>query len=248
MSETRTKGSGLQWFVRRGSAVRGPYNSSKVRHFVLEEKLALDDEVSADRQGWQPLGSVPEVVPLQMRTDGKGFAAEHNAVREGDRARAIRTIMVTLLVVVGLIAGVSFIGRQPAETVRDCAAAPAPGVFLEGCRLNGVQMTGASLSGARLASTSLSGARLSESDLSQADLRYADLSGADLSYVILRAADLKGANLRRADLTNADLEGADLTYADLAGARLGGATLHRVKLEGAIWTDGGNCGKSDCPR
>jgi len=248
MSETRTKGSGLRWFVRRGSAVRGPYNSTKVRHFVLEDKLGLDDEVSADRQGWQRLGSVPEVVPLQMRTDGNGLAAEQNAVREGDRVRAIRAIIVTLLVIVGFVAGVSFIGRQPAETERDCSAVPAPGVILEGCRLNGVQLTEAPLSGAHLASTSLSGARLSESDFSKADLRYADLSSTDLSYANLREADLKGANLRGADLTNADLEGADLTYADLSGARLGGTSLRQVKLEGAIWTDGGRCGKSDCPR
>jgi hypothetical protein len=248
MSETRATGSGLQWFVRRGATVRGPFNSTKVRHYVLEDRLGLDDEVSADRQEWRRLGSVPEVIPLQMRTDDNGFAAEQDAVRKGDRIRAIRAIIVTLLVIFVLTAVVSFIGREPVESERDCAAVPVPGVSLEGCRLIGAQMMGVSLAGARLASASLSGANLSGSDLGKADLRYADLGGADMSYANLAAADLKGANLRLADLTNADLDDADLTYADLGGATLGGTSLNQVKLEGAIWTDGRRCGKSDCPR
>ena len=248
MSGTRTKGSGLEWFVRRGGAVRGPFNSTKVRHFVLEEKLGLEDEVSPDRLQWQRLGSVPEVIPLQMRLEGNGLAAEQDAERKGDRIRAMRAIVVTLLVIIGLTAGVSLVGQQPADNERDCAAEPAPGVFLEGCSLVRMQMTGASLVGAHLANVSLSGARLSESDLTDADLRYADLSGADLSYAKLNAADLKGANLRLTDLTNAVLDGADLSFADLGGARLGGASLEQVKLDGAIWTDGKRCGPSDCPR
>ena len=229
MSATRAKGSGLQWFVRRGGVVRGPFNSTRVRHFVLEDKLGLEDEVSADRRVWQRLGSVAEVVPLQMRTNDDGMAAEQDAERKGERVRATRAIVVTLLVIVGLTIAVSLIGREPAAIERDCAAAPAPGVFLEGCRLLGAEMTGVSLVG-------------------DADLRYADLSAADLSYAKLSAADLKGANLRLADLTNADLDGADLSYADLGGARLGGTSLQRIKLEGAIWTDGRRCGSSDCQR
>lgn len=248
MSETRTRGSGLQWFVRRGAVVRGPFNSTRVRHFVLEDKLGLDDEVSADRRDWRRLGSVPEVVPLQLRTEDNGFAAEQDAARKGDRMRAARAMVVTSMLIVALIVAVSFVGREPVQDERDCAAAPAPGVVLDGCRLSGAQMTGASLSGARLANAQLDRAKLTESDLSNADLRYADLNGADMSYANLSGADLKGANLRLTDLTNADLDGADLTYADLSRARLGGASLDRVKFEGAIWTDGGRCGKSDCPR
>jgi len=248
MSSGRTKGSGLEWFVRRGTAVRGPFSSSKVRHFVLEETLDLDDEVSADRRQWRSLGSVPEVVPLQMRTDDSVVAAEQDAERRGERARATRAILVTLLVVISLTASVSFFGRQPADIARDCASAPVPGVFLEGCKLAAAQMTGASLVGAHMANTSLSGANLSESDLTEADLRYADLSGADLSYAKLNAVDLKGANLTLADLTNALLDGADLSFADLGGARLGGASFKGARLEGAIWTDGKSCGAADCPR
>lgn len=248
MSASRTKGSGLEWFVRRGGVVRGPFSSTRVRHFVLEGKLGLDDEVSADRKDWRRLGAVAEVVPLQMRTDAPAFATEQQTQRRGEWVRTTRAVVVSLMVIIALISAVSLVGRQPDEDRRDCAAAPAPGVLLEGCRLDGVQMTAASLAGARLANASFAGANLSESDLDDADLRYADLTGADLSYAKLKRANLKGTSLRLADLTNTDLGAADLSFADLSGAILGGARLGQAKLEGTIWTDGLVCGVSDCPR
>jgi hypothetical protein len=249
MSSDRKKGSGLEWFIRRGSVVRGPFSSARVRHFVLEDKLVLDDEVSADRHEWQPLGSVPEVIPLQMRSDNSDYVAEQDAERKDERARSIRAIVVTVLVIVGLTVSVSLLGPQKIEVQRDCTATPVPGVYLEGCRLEGIEMSGLDLAGAHLANTLLSGGNLSGSDLSDADLRYADLSGADLSYTRLASANLKGADLRRADLTNAVLDGADLSYADLGGARLGGSSFSATLLDNTIWADGRPCTKpADCPR
>lgn len=248
MSGSRTKGSGLEWFVRRAGTVRGPFSSTRVRHFVLEGELDLEDEVSADRQQWRRIGHVAEVVPLQMRTAEDGLLAEQDAERKDDRTRATRGIMVAMLVIVGLTAAVYFAGDRETAGERDCTVAPAPGVLLETCRLDGAQWAAASLAGARLANASLAGAKLSESDLADADLRYVNLTSADMSYAKLSRANLKGANLRLADLTNADLSGADLSFADLGGARLGGAQLNGARLEGAIWTDGQECGSADCPR
>jgi len=249
MSSERKKGSGLEWFIRRGTVVRGPFSSARVRHFVLEDKLAMDDEVSADRREWQALGSVPEVIPLQMRSNNEDYAAEQDAERKDEHARSIRAIFVTVVVIVGLTVSVSLLGPQKIELQRDCTSTPAPGVYLEGCRLEASKMSGAELAGAHLANTLLSGGDLSGSDLSDADLRYADLSGADLSYARLMRANLKGADLRRADLTNAVLDGADLRYADLGGARLGGSSFSATLLDNAIWADGKPCAtRADCPR
>ena len=249
MSSDRKKGSGLEWFIRRGTVVRGPFSSTRVRHFVLEEKLALDDEVSADRHEWHALGSVPEVIPLQMRSSNADYVAERAAERKDEHARSIRAIFVTVLVIVGLTVSVSLLGPQKIELQRDCTAAPAPGVYLEGCRLERARMSGADLSGAHLANSLLSEGGFSGADLSDADLRYADLSGADLSYARLAGANLKGADLRRADLTNAVLDGADLSYADLGGARLGGSSFSAAVLEDTIWVDGRPCvTPTDCPR
>ncbi len=247
MSVERVKGSGLEWFVRRGTAVQGPYSSARVRHFVLEEKLGFDDEVSADRRAWQRLGSVPEVIPLQMRTDGTEYMAEQYAARENDRVRAMRAIAVSALLVVGLTVMASLTGTSTPEVQRDCNARPVPGVDLGGCRLEGVRMTGAALAGAHLANTSLRAAGLSGADLTAADLRYADLSDANLSYARLVSANLKGADLRRADLTNVVMDDADLSHADLSGARLGGGSLAGARLDSAIWVDGRPCASTACP-
>ena len=44
MSATQSNSGGPEWFVRRGDAVRGPFSSLRVRQFVLEGKLEVDDE------------------------------------------------------------------------------------------------------------------------------------------------------------------------------------------------------------
>lgn len=242
------KGSGLEWFVRRGAVVRGPFSSTRVRHFVLEGRLGLDDQVSADKSDWRRLGSVPEVVPLQMRVEDACLSAEQDAQRKDERRKALWTIGVVVLLVIVLIVGVSMTGSDKQETVRDCSIAPAPGVFLEGCQLSGAQMTGAVLREAHMANVILTGSQLGQADLAGADLRYADLGGADLSYAKLNSAMLMGASLRQADLTNADLSAADLSFADLSGARIGGARVTGASFNGAIWTDGRHCAATDCPR
>jgi len=247
MAAVRNKGSGLEWFVRRGSAVRGPFSSARVRHFVLEGKLELDDEVSPDKAAWQRLGSVAEVVPLQMRT-GEPPLSGGDAGHEEAKSGAGRPIAIALAVIVILTLAVYFAGQPEPGDVRDCAAPPAPGLFLEACHLSGVDLRGADLKGARLANTVLSGSILAEADLSDADARYADLSGADLSYARLNGVVFKGANLRSTDLTNADLRGADLSFADLGGAQVGGARFDGATLNGTIWTDGRACDQASCPR
>ena len=107
MSEA--KGSGLVWFVRRGPAVRGPYSSARVRHLVLEGRLAFDDEVSPDRAHWSRLGGVPEVVPLQMRVEDDDWAIQEAAQRKGERRGALRAIVLASLVVTALTGAVSLI-------------------------------------------------------------------------------------------------------------------------------------------
>lgn len=248
MTEAVGKGTGLSWFVRRAGSVRGPFSSAKVRHFVLEGRLQLDDEVSPDRRDWQRLGAVAEVVPPELREDAGALARREAEVRRGDRWRALRAGIVASLVIGGLVWLAMLAGGGEADAPRDCAAAPGPGLDLEGCRLSGRDLSSTDLSGARLLNAALDGARLVGSNLGGAVLRYADMRAADLSYSRLNGADLTGANLRQADLTNADLSAADLRFADLSGAWLGGARLDGARLDGAVWTDGRACAAGECPR
>jgi len=243
-----TKGSGLQWFVRRGAAVTGPFSSARVRHFVLEGTLDSGAEVSRDQCEWHRVGEVAEVIPLQMRSDDEGLGAAQAAQRRDERRSALLAIVVSSLVLGGLVLGTLLLGVGDRQDPRDCTAAPAPGLMLEGCRLSRADFARAPLARARLANANLTDAILTEADLGAADLKYAALDGANLAYASLRSAVLKGASLRFTDLTNADFSEADLSFADLSGARLGGARFDQARFDGAIWTDGQSCSISDCPR
>jgi uncharacterized protein YjbI with pentapeptide repeats len=248
VSDKHVKGSGLSWFIRRGKAVRGPFSSAKIRHYVIDGRLQLDDEVSLDRAEWRRLGTVDEVVPLQMRGDDAAGLQQQSALRRNESLRTFRAIGVALVVIAALVGIVLLAGGGEEQAPIDCAAPAAPGVVWAGCALSGVDLQGAQLGGASLANANLSAGRLGEANLQDADMRYIDLTGTDLSYANLHGAVLKGANLRRADLTNADLGDADLSFADLGGARIGGAEFGNAKLDGAIWVDGRTCSAGDCPR
>lgn len=248
MAERGPGGSGLTWFVRRGSTVRGPYSSTRVRHYVLEGRLQLDDEVSVDRKAWRRIGAVDEVVPLQMRDGEDAVNARNVVLRSGEKRRALRSMLISGAVVSAVIALVLLSGGPETEAPRDCSSGLRPGVLLEGCDLSGRDLRAALLADAGLANARLGGAVLAEADLRRADLRYVDLSSSDLSYAQLDRAVLKGASLRGADLTNANLGDADLTFVDLTGARVGGAVWHGADLNGAVWVDGGRCGERPCPR
>jgi hypothetical protein len=230
-----------RWFVRREGVVRGPYASTQVRRLLLSDALSLADMVSDDGQHWQPLASVPEVVPHQLRCGPQ--ALEQELLQEAGAWR--RQARIGLLGVATLIAAILLLTlflQGPDEAVVDCAAVPAPGVDWRDCRFAAFAAPGAELQGVILSNAVLPGARLQGTVLREGDLRFADLQGADLNYADLRSATLKGADLRGADLTYADLRGADLSFADLRQARLGGARLEGALLHGALWIDGRTCG------
>lgn len=247
MAEERQMGSGLNWFVKRGNTVRGPFNSTRVRHFVLEGKLTLEDEVSQDRKVWQRLGQVDEVVPLQMRGGEQALDDLENTDRRRDRRGAIRAIVVVSLIIAALVVAVVLVGTEGPVADASCDAQPVPGVVLEGCDLTGARLTETDVTGARMANVRLPHAALAAGIFDRADMRYADLSRADLSYASMRGTVLLGANLNFADLTNTDLRGADLSFADLRGARLGGARFDGATLTQTIWADGEACEAGRCP-
>ncbi|MHB1138322.1 MAG: pentapeptide repeat-containing protein [Microthrixaceae bacterium] len=104
----------------------------------------------------------------------------------------------------------------PAWTLSpDCDAAPAPGVNLAGCNLDGRFLPQANLEGADLSNTSLNGTYL----------ELANLDGADLSGSSLNGARLQRASLRDANLSRARITGSLLTEAMLDRAQLGGALI-----------------------
>jgi hypothetical protein len=238
-----------QWFVRHEGVSRGPYSSAQVRRLLLAETLSTADMVSTDGHRWQPMMTVPEVVPMQLRDEAMDSEQELYEEAGHWRRQSLAGLLLVLLVLGTVLLLTLYLDRPPAEAT-DCAAAPAPGIDWRDCRFAALSAAGADLQGVRLSNAALPGARLQGARLSEGDLSYTDLQAADLSYADLRGARLMGADLRGADLTYTDLSGADLSFADLRDAGLGGARLEDTRLHGALWVDGRRCGQdavNACP-
>lgn len=232
------------WFIRRGGQVRGPFPSGRIRRYLLEGHVTLEDEVSQDKKDWRLVSRVPEVVPRQFRYDDSEDEAAFEDQEKRDQRKAMLT-MVLAVVLFGLaLATTLWLGDPGQNGAAACDAAAAPGVRWQNCHKEGLVAPSAKLSGAHMANARLMRARLAGAELAQADMRFVDLTQADLAYAKLQQADLTGGNLRGVDLSNADLRGADLSFVDLSEARLGGALFDGARLRGAIWTDGRRCAES----
>lgn len=155
--------------------------------------------------------------------------------------RQCRYLFLTLAVLAVVF---SVFTPDSAPSGADCAAAPAPKVIWNNCKLSGLVAEQADLRGARARNMDLTGARLVGARLTGADLAYTLLHLADLRYSDLGGAQLTGAGLRAADLRGARLVGVDLSYADLREARLEGADLSMARLGNTLWIDGRVCAPS----
>lgn len=241
MAEAKEEKKRDIWYLKIEGQVRGPYNTARVRHFLMEGEVKLEDEVSKNRKDWYRISRVPAVIPLQFKRDS---SVDEDALRDQekkDRIRAFINGILVFMVVGGFIVVIMMMDAGRDDQVTDCQAVAAPNVKWENCRLDGSNLQSANLTSANMVNTKLINAKLGEAVLEQADMRFVDLSSADLSYAHLKEADLKGATLRNADLTYADFTSANLSHADFMGAKLGGAEFDQANLDGAIWIDGKRC-------
>lgn len=239
------------WYLRIENIVQGPYSSTRVRQLLLNGNADLSHEISVDRDNWQQLRDISEVVPVNLRAKLGDQAAlvliqarqqaEPDALVAETRGFPVAASLVVVFLIVGVL-GIAVRQDKPGQVEEpNCAAPAAPAVNWKNCFLSHKDVGAASLAGANLNSAIFRHAKLTATNLMESDLRYADLRGADLSYAQLNHARMQGANLRDCDLSQADLKAADLGYADLTGCRITGANLSVARLGGAIWIDGRTC-------
>jgi len=241
MNETKEENSQLKWYVRRGDQPKGPFLSAKIRHFVLEEKLELTDEVSLDKITWKQIQYELEVMPLSLREDDSEDDRLRFLEKKNNRRKSWITISVLIMIILGVLWFVVEPPSKDVEQVVNCRAKPETKVNWHGCRMRNIQLSGVDLSHADLGSVQMINTNLTEANLSSANLKYANLSTSNLGYALFTNADLTGANLASTDLTNTDFTGANLSYSDLTKAKLGSAVFEKTNLSGAIWVDGQTC-------
>lgn len=56
-----------EWYVRRAGQMRGPLPSGRLSREILLGRVLASDELSLDRNRWQTLAVLPELVPPVLR-------------------------------------------------------------------------------------------------------------------------------------------------------------------------------------
>ena len=244
------------WYVRRAQKVRGPYPPEQIVREAVLGRIRPDDELSHDRELWQPLSALPQFQPEQVyqthSPEGQRKLArarlhederQHNRRGTGnnskhERRRSERRKKEPEEIVRHRQRMESWSREKPAALNRRLAYTVLAGVALA-LAVYFFSYRPTPPAGERDCNAAPGpGVNWSSCRLSGQLLTRADLQEARIDNAQLRRAHLQGANLARADLRYSDLEAAllqqaSLREADLTGAMLRGATLTQADLRGA---------------
>jgi len=243
-------GKGL-WFVRKDGRIRGPFPAGQIAREILLGRIRENDELSSDREHWQPLSALPQLVPeamwhtdteegqqrlllARLREDerlhdrrGPGHSLADSNQRHGDR-RTVESFDV--------VAHRKRVTRWAAaeETKEERNLLLPAAVIMITLFILATYFLWYRPA-VPLAERDCQAAAAPAVDWNNCEmpgriLRHADLSRANLSNAKLTGADLQGTQLRAADLSYASLEGADLRGANLRAANLKGALLYGANL------------------
>lgn len=239
------------WFTRRRGAVSGPYPSGLISRYLILGRLDLTDELSVDRQNWQPVLAHPALIPpvLLLPDDAEGREARLQARLREDERRNIdhageqaaghpaveRRAPEPVEFVHHRAQRHRLVQAERRETVPGSVPWMLAGVavmLVLGLLL--LQGDGSqALSQPDCMAPAAPGVNWSYCRKSGLDLQGVDLSGSVLTSADLMAARLAGARLSGADLDYADLRRADLRDCNLVEASLVGAILQDTLLDGA---------------
>lgn len=251
------------WFTRRDGQVRGPFPQRQITRYVLLGRIREDDELSSDRETWNPLRELPQLIPEEMknvvteedrqrlrearmraderRGGDRRLGSERLEGESGERRRASDRRQEEDSIMLR--------HREARRAVLDQARTPAAPTCGPIC---GRALVAALLllivffwftpkqpasrpdCGALPApGVDWSNCRMPGLVAEQADLQGAHAGNMDLTGANLVGSRLSGANLAYTTLNLADLRRADLSNARLIGAGLQNADLRGARLAGA---------------
>lgn len=245
------------WYVRRQQAVRGPYPQGQIVRDAVLGRIRPDDELSHDRENWQPLSALPALQPEQVyqsaTPDGQRKLARarlHEDERRNDRRGTRkasgqerrgkdRRKQEPEEIIQHRQRMQRWAGKKSASPLNTRTAVVVLGIVVLALATYFVGYRPAPATGERdcraapAPGVNWSGCLLSGQLLTRADLQEARMDNSQLRRALLQGANLTRADLRYADLEGAVLQQALLRDADLTGAILRGATLAQADLRGA---------------
>jgi len=246
-------------YVRRDNRVQGPFPAGQIAQCLLIGRFRLSDEVSEDRETWQPIRSRDDLIPDVLKGDPQDPAFQERlqaARRWADERRPVHTPPADDQRSPEDLE--TFEYRQNRESIYRQLSRRRERTFRQALLVL-VMMAGVVWLAFRLAPQEppaeascqappapgvdwhnclLSGLQALNADLSRARLDSAVLVGANLfagrfDGAKLDYADLSVANLSFARFRGASLKGATLRQADLRQADLRDASLAYANLTGA---------------
>lgn len=237
------------WYTRRGEQVRGPFPTGLVSRYILLGRVHEGDELSVDREEWQPLSAFPQLLPsvlrrpggsdederLQRLKDARRWEDERSGMDRRDRAEGAAEFARQRR---------RFSDRRQPEPVeliqhrltkvhlRSVAASRRerylPQLLIALVLLGGVALLAYYYPNSNIKPASdCQAAPHPGVNWSNCALEGVELAGQDL-----RGAILKNANLSGADLRQTQMQGNDLSYSNLNSSDLSAAALSRANMKG----------------
>ncbi len=231
-------------YVRRENRVQGPFPPGQISQCLLVGRFRLSDEVSEDRESWQPIRSRGDLIPEVLKGDPKdpAFQERLQAARRwaderrpahappaGDR-RSPEDVQ-TLEYRQSRESIYRQLSRKRDRTVRQAlfVLAMAAAVVWLAFHFAPRQQPAE----ANCQAPPAPGVDWHNCLLSGLQALNADLTGARLDSAVLVGANLFAGRFDGARLDYADLSVANLSFASFQGASLKGATLRQADLDHA---------------
>lgn len=256
-----TKQAPLFVKLKQDNRIKGPFPVGQISQSLLLGRFSLDDQVSEDKQTWQPIRQRSDLIPDVLKADpGDELAQErlqaarrwaderrpqhHLAGNEQDQRdpEPYETLEYRHHredVMRDINPGRKFspvhlvlvIGLVAGLIALGFIYGPQSGPSEPDC--NAPPSPGVNWRNCRMIGLNAIRENLDEAQLNNAVLGGANLFASSLRRADLRYVDLSLANLSYTDLERANLKGAGLQNADLTDASLSNANLSYANLRGA---------------
>ncbi len=247
------------WYIKRQGKIKGPFPAGQISQSLLLGRLVLQDEVSHDKQTWQTIAEVPELVPEVLKVEqldptqqerlraARRWADERREDRRGESRSEVKD------------------RRESASPLRDTSPSThemdspwrvgnliipglaslllvgliyavwiySPKPVTSGSHCDERPTKGVNWSHCRLAGLQAIRSELQGAVLDSAQMNGANLLGSNLANASMAYVDLSMSYLSYANLSDANLKGANLQGADLTHAKINNADLSYADLQNA---------------
>jgi hypothetical protein len=244
----------MLWYIRNKNKVVGPFPTGQIQQEILLGRIAMQAEVSQDKEDWKPLRQFPQLIPETLKGDAadehtrerlaaaRRWADERRRERreaEDDPARKTpgRRSEEGYTTLEYRDHRESVIQTLRPAKERFVLVALVVIALLVGGLYAGVKWVPEQPASPQCEAAGKPGINWRQCNKVGLQLPNSDLSNATLNSVNFDGANLSGSQLTKADLSYADLSNSNLSASNMQQAQLKGASLRAADLRKANLTN-----------